>query len=347
MIMHKRTTLQMVADAVGVAAGTVSAVLSGHKGSMRYSFETAERVRAMAKKMHYEPNLQARGVLQGKSYLLAVIFNSQFWRIVERIIPAIRTVCYDRDYELLLYPSDNPEMELKNLQMARRRSVDGILLLPVSSLNKKNLQEFLDFASSGRPVIQFLYRMTPQLPFIGRNFNNLCKQGIEHLLSKGHSLPGLIVSSNYDDAEEGGASYNLAQAYLKEMHLHNLKPCILSLPLSAPNISTFQNAIRCVSLLQVDLLLQHGWLVASSSMAYGIIHGINRTALQTHLPYFVSCSDDLELPSELLPPLPYFPVPYDEVGRLTAQWGLEGVSTGKKTHTISSKLSINRKGNAV
>ncbi|NCC66144.1 MAG: LacI family transcriptional regulator, partial [Spirochaetia bacterium] len=66
-----RTTLKDIAAVVGVSARAVSAALNG---TGRISQEMRERIQEVARQMHYRPNLQARGLVQQRTYLLGTVF---------------------------------------------------------------------------------------------------------------------------------------------------------------------------------------------------------------------------------------------------------------------------------
>jgi LacI family transcriptional regulator len=69
-IKHKRTTaknpetvtLKVVADYVGLTAGTVSLVLNNAPQSISIPQQTKDRVFAAARKLNYQPNLFARAL---------------------------------------------------------------------------------------------------------------------------------------------------------------------------------------------------------------------------------------------------------------------------------------------
>ncbi|WP_312793790.1 LacI family DNA-binding transcriptional regulator [Tianweitania sp.] len=64
------TSMQKIADAVGVSRATVANALSG---SGRVSVEVADRVRAAAKAMNYVPSHAGRALRTGRSTLLGLV----------------------------------------------------------------------------------------------------------------------------------------------------------------------------------------------------------------------------------------------------------------------------------
>lgn len=71
-------TLKAIAKQAGVSASVVSAVLSGHRGSIRFSPETAERVHAAARKVHYRPHRMARNLHAKDHQAIGLLASSLF-----------------------------------------------------------------------------------------------------------------------------------------------------------------------------------------------------------------------------------------------------------------------------
>src|SRR4030067_3572047 len=64
------TTVKDIAKAAGVSIGTVSRALNNGKGMTQ---ETRERILSISKRLNYQPNLQARGLVGGKPNALGIV----------------------------------------------------------------------------------------------------------------------------------------------------------------------------------------------------------------------------------------------------------------------------------
>jgi len=71
-------TLKAIAEQAGVSTSVVSAVLSGHHGSIRFSPQTAERVRTAARKAHYRPHRMARNLHAKDHQAIGLLVSSFF-----------------------------------------------------------------------------------------------------------------------------------------------------------------------------------------------------------------------------------------------------------------------------
>lgn len=65
-----KTTIKDIAEALGISIATVSRAMTN---SPEIKPDTRERVLAMAKKMHYKPNIYARNLLKNKNNLIGVV----------------------------------------------------------------------------------------------------------------------------------------------------------------------------------------------------------------------------------------------------------------------------------
>lgn len=74
----KPPTLKRIAELAQVSPSVVSAVLSGHQGTIRCSAETAERIRATAERLHYRPSRTARS-LQASEHLAIGLLASRLY----------------------------------------------------------------------------------------------------------------------------------------------------------------------------------------------------------------------------------------------------------------------------
>lgn len=73
-------TLKTIAERAKVTPSVVSTVLSGRQGSIRFSEETAERVRAAARQLHYRPDRMAQN-LRAKEYQAIGLLSTSLYML--------------------------------------------------------------------------------------------------------------------------------------------------------------------------------------------------------------------------------------------------------------------------
>jgi LacI family transcriptional regulator len=123
-----RVTLRDVADRAGVHPGTASRVLSAGGGGA-VSAPTAERVRAAARELGYEPNPIARSLRTSRSQTVGVlvpdITNPLFGPIVRGVEDTLDAAGY---VSLVINTDNDPARERRAFATLLARQVDGFVL---------------------------------------------------------------------------------------------------------------------------------------------------------------------------------------------------------------------------
>lgn len=119
-------TMRDVAREAGVSIRTVSRVVN-NLGEI--SEPTRQRVLAVIEELGYRPNVLARGLVSGKTLLLAVIIP----RITDPFFPdfvlGVESVARNEGYSLLLCnTNDDPQQELDYIETLASKQVDGVIL---------------------------------------------------------------------------------------------------------------------------------------------------------------------------------------------------------------------------
>lgn len=125
-----RITLQDIAKVTGYTVNTVSRAL---KNKSDISRETCLRIQRVARDMGYVRNYLASSLRSGRTRTLAMIvggFNNPFYAILADLI---QSEAQRLGYGLMILSSrDDPEAEVRAVEMALSRQVDGVLITPCS-----------------------------------------------------------------------------------------------------------------------------------------------------------------------------------------------------------------------
>ena len=127
---NSRVTLQDIAKATGYTVNTVSRALKNKEDIGR---ETCARIQQVAREMGYVRNYIASSLRSGRTKTIAMISGSMtnpFYAILGDLIQqeAVRL-----GYSLMILCSrDDPETEIRMVEMALSRQVDGVLITPCS-----------------------------------------------------------------------------------------------------------------------------------------------------------------------------------------------------------------------
>lgn len=182
----RRATIVDVAERAGVSKSSAARVLAGAGNA---SDATRDVVLAAASAVGYERNHLAVGMRSGRSGLLGLVIpdiTNPFWAEVAR---GAQDRAVASGTSLLVFSSDwAPSTEEAHLRALRRARVDGAIINPVAD-SFDDLNRFgLPFVLIGSSAERFA-----AVPSVGSDITQAVGLGMDHLVSKGHHMPVLIV----------------------------------------------------------------------------------------------------------------------------------------------------------
>jgi LacI family transcriptional regulator len=122
----KTTKLKDIAVQLGVSTVTVSKALRDHSD---ISVETKKKVRELATRINYVPNLVARNLSSGRSNMIGVIIPKIAHFFFAPLIEAIYKAAKQSGYEVILASSqEDPDLEAKHIQSLLAMHVDGLII---------------------------------------------------------------------------------------------------------------------------------------------------------------------------------------------------------------------------
>jgi len=123
-----KVNIKTVAKKAGVSTATVSRVMRDYPGVRE---GTRKKVLNAVSKLNYEINAIARSLRQNRTHTVGVIVGnvlSQFYSIIAK---SVEDIANKAGYNLILCNGDeNPEKELRYLEVLKSNRVDGIILTP-------------------------------------------------------------------------------------------------------------------------------------------------------------------------------------------------------------------------
>jgi len=189
--------LKDIARELNVSVITVSKAL---RGKTDISEATRERILKRMKELDYQPNMTARSLTTGQSFILGLIvpdlLNPFFTELANSLSGALRK----RSYGLILASSeDRPEIEQAEIRMMLARGVDALL---IASCQAK-LEGFYSIHHQDTP---FLLVDRP-FPYLRANFVGIddCAGGriaTEHLIQVGRKRLAYIGSPDLSPAAD-------------------------------------------------------------------------------------------------------------------------------------------------
>jgi len=192
----KNVRLEDIAKELNLTKVSVSKALRDHKD---ISLNTRKRVKAMAKKMGYHPNMQARSLTSRETMTIGVIIPKIAHTFFAATIEGIYEIAEEKGYRILLGVSrEKEELEIENIKAMVNMRVDGLVVSVTEQT--KNAKAF-----------DIVRKMGIHLVFFDRGFSDAgysyikvedkesAKKGIKHLIDLGYKeiahLSGYRTSS--------------------------------------------------------------------------------------------------------------------------------------------------------
>src|ERR1700674_2913073 len=193
-----RVTLREVAEHVGLAAGTVSAVLNNAPSSRAIPEHTQQRIQAAALELNYRPNFLARSLRKKRTYTVGLIIEEIGDAYGSLVISGIEAYLRQHNYFFLTVIHRHDASMLREYsQLLLERGVEGFITVDTS------LQEALPL-----PTVSVAgHRTLKGVTNIVLDQERGARVALEHLLALGHRkiafMKGQPFSSDSEDRWKG------------------------------------------------------------------------------------------------------------------------------------------------
>jgi len=125
-------SLRTVAERVGLAACSVSAVLNNTPASMAIPQRTKDRIFRAAAELNYRPNLWARSLRTKRTRMVAAITSDVGFAPVARVLAGVHRQLHRRGYLLVLGFFDCTSGSQNISAQLRQRGIEGVVALDVN-----------------------------------------------------------------------------------------------------------------------------------------------------------------------------------------------------------------------
>jgi len=187
-VKKKRITIKEVAKEAGVAHSTVSRAIN----DININQDTRAKVLEIIRKLDYQPNLIARGLIKNKTQALALI-TPELNPHVLRIIQGIGETCKRLNYALMLFATDPWQDEgLTYAWVIKNWLVDGVLILNIR--HQEDLSGRIGkLHGEGVPFVFINKYLTKEnINAVGVDNHDGVLKAITHLVNLGHKKIGVI-----------------------------------------------------------------------------------------------------------------------------------------------------------
>jgi LacI family transcriptional regulator len=214
-IYHSTMAIRMkdIADGLGLSVVTVSKVLRGHPD---IGEETRERVLQRVKELNYQPNILARSLVTGRSFLVGLIVPDLIHPFFAEIAKALSSAIRAKGYSLIVSSSEeDQQLEEREIRQLVARRLDALIIASTRSEIPELAQE------CDAPVFVLIDRDVPgaHAHYIGIDDKAVGRIATDHLINigcrrvahirGGNTSPGIQRHEGYREALlSRGMGYN-------------------------------------------------------------------------------------------------------------------------------------------
>lgn len=207
-----KVTLRDVAEAAGVSAMAVSAVLHGSGTNVKVSEEKAKLIRRLAQELHYQPNHLARSLRNHRTNTVSVVFQ-HFDRLTEdnpyypQMLNGVMAALFPAKFTLALCPRLVERSAEGAISDGR---FDGVLWC-----RPDFTEESVDGLRNSRTPVVMMHAppgSAPGIPTFCADNEGAMKLAIEHLANLGHERVAFVTESISEPTAECRAR---ASAFLR------------------------------------------------------------------------------------------------------------------------------------
>lgn len=178
----RRPTIVDVAREAGVSVSTASNALTGVR---RVGADTRKRVRAVADKLGYEPNLVARSLSSKRTGMIGLVVPDLTDPFLMKLVGGVERAAAEEGLSLIIGDSRNDAArEERYLKAFEDRRVDGLMAIPASTAKLARLNSLADSV----PTVLMdreVYGWTGD--FVSCDHRRGAEMLVDHLVSLGHT----------------------------------------------------------------------------------------------------------------------------------------------------------------
>ncbi len=303
MEKQKRNSLKDVANKLNVSTTLVSFVLNGKAIKYRISEEMSKKVLETVKELNYSPNLTARNLRGGKTFLIGFIvtdISNSFFSSIARII---EDEANKLNYTVIIGSSDeNYDNTEKLIDVFLNKGVDGLIIVPCDGSEK---------------LIEKLQNTNIPFVLIDRYFKNLevsysclnnikaTKLATQHLIDEGYKNISLIVYKS-----ELSNSVDRISGYESIMYKEGLNNniCIKSVNIINPKVDIYKAINQLVTETKTEAII----FTTNTIAVHGLLC-LNEMKLNVPNDIAVVCFDKNDAFDFFYSPITYIQQPVAEI----------------------------------
>ncbi|SDF03217.1 LacI family DNA-binding transcriptional regulator [Cellulophaga baltica] len=328
--MEKKTTvtLKNLALRLNLSVSTVSRALNNHPD---ISAHTIQRVKELAEKLNYVPNLFAKGFRSHRTHILGVIVPNISHLFTSTLLKGILVEAEQNGYRVIISESNNEEnKQTEMLQTMMQFGADGILL----SLAKKTKSIHQVLETLQRIPLVLFDKVSEKVPCtqIVINEEEAAFNAVEHLIGLGKKRIAILK-----ETENSFNSEKRFQGYKRALKTYNI-PLDLKLVQSTEDIS-LNNGKRLTNVLLSQKVRPDAIFAITDNAAIGAIKALNKFNVRIPEDIAVVGFSNSINSTIIQPELSTVDQPGERIGRIAAKSLIDEINHPNK-ELISKTIEI-------
>lgn len=183
-------TLRDVANRAGVSIGSVSAVINR---TAPVSATLRQRVLAAIEELGYAPDGVARSLKTGRTRTVGLIIPDITNPLFAALASAVEQSCDAAGYTLVLCATaDDPDKELRHLQLMRTQRADGIILVP-NGIQPGNVEAIRRLIRVPTVLVDRTLQGLAEFDWVTLDNRAAARMAVEYLVRSGHRRIGIVT----------------------------------------------------------------------------------------------------------------------------------------------------------
>ncbi len=297
-----------IAKELGLSVVTISKVLRNHPDIAE---ETRARVLRRVKELDYQPNITARSLVTGRSYLIALVVPDLLHPFFAEVAKALSAAVWQKGYSVIISSSEeNAELEAREIQQLTARKLDGLVIASCDA----NPQSFQRLDRHELPYVL----IDRELPGHSANFVGIDDEAAGRIAT-GH----LIAQGCRRVAHIGGRDNSTAmrrlEGYTSALRHHQI-PLIPSLVVARSNvdIDSVRTGAEAMRLLLRQKTIPDAVFAYNDPLAIGAIEAIFEAGLRIPQDIAIIGCGNLHYDASLRVPLSSIDQKTQQIGERTA-----------------------------
>lgn len=231
-------TIKDIAKELGISPSAVSKAL---KDSHEIGEKTKALVLECAKRLNYQPNLNAQSLKQGNSKSIGIVVSTIDNQFFSQVINGIESVAHSKGYNVFITQThESYDLEIQNVRHLTFRSIDGLLISLSTETN--NIDHLKNLHEKGLPIV-FFDRVSDEIDthkVVADNFTGAYDATTELIKAGYRKIAHITSSVNVSITAER------LKGYKKALEQHGIEPdekLIKYCPHGGKDLAEIENAL--------------------------------------------------------------------------------------------------------